>query len=124
RELNLLDGGRPFYRVYRCADGRFVAVGPLEPKFYRQLLELTGLDTEIDPPDQYRGETWPDTTARLEKRFAERTRDEWAARAESLDACVSPVLDFLEAARHPHNLANGLYESAPFPRTGEVLRFA
>ncbi|TXL64653.1 CaiB/BaiF CoA transferase family protein [Zeimonas arvi] len=124
REANLLDGARPFYRVYRCADDRFVAVGALEPKFWRQLLELLGLDGEIDPADQYREASWPATAERLARRFGERSRDEWAALAEPVDACLSPVLDFLEAARHPHNLANRLYRAEPFPQPGAVLDFA
>src|SRR5699024_8443146 len=106
RASNLLDGSMPFYRVYRCADGRFVAVGPLEPKFYRELLDVTGLAGEIDANDQYRAATWPATIAKFEERFATRTRDEWAQAAIDRDACLAPVLDFAEAARDPHNLAN------------------
>lgn len=124
REANLLDGARPFYRVYRCADDRFVAVGALEPKFWRQLLAVTGLDGEIDPADQYRPESWPATAARLEQRFAERSRDDWAKLAEPVDACLSPVLDFIEAARHPHNLANRLFRNEPYPQPGEILDFS
>lgn len=123
RQANLLDGAMPFYRVYRCSDGRFVAVGALEPKFYRQLLELIGLAGEVDPADQYRPESWSATTAAMEGRFAERARDEWAVLAGPVDACLSPVLDFSEAARHPHNLANQLYESEPFAQPGAMLRF-
>jgi len=123
REANLLDGAAPFYRAYRCADLRFVAVGALEPKFWRQLLQLLDLDGEIDPADQYRPGSWPATAERLARRFAEHDRDHWAALAETADACLSPVLDFLEAARHPHNLANGLYLDDPFPQPGSVLRF-
>ncbi len=123
RSSNLLDGAMPFYRVYRCADGRFVAVGPLEPKFYRELLEVTGLVGEIDPADQYRSATWPATLAKFEQRFATRTRDEWAQAAEGRDACLSPVLDFAEAAQDPHNLANGLYRSDPFAQPHETIRF-
>jgi alpha-methylacyl-CoA racemase len=123
RHANLLDGARPFYRSYRCADGRFVAVGALEPKFWRQLLAVVGLDGEIDPADQYRPESWPATTDQLERRFAERSRDDWAALAEPADACLSPVLDFLEAARHPHNLANRLYTSDPYPQPDRLFDF-
>jgi len=123
RQANLLDGAMPFYRVYRCSDSRFVAVGAIEPKFYRQLLDLAGLAGEVDPADQYRPESWPATTARMERRFAERTRDEWARLAEPVDACLSPVLDFSEAVRHPHNLANRLYETEPFGQPGAMLRF-
>ncbi len=123
REHNLLDGAMPFYRVYRCADGRFVAVGPLEPKFYRELLDVTGLLGEVDPKDQYRAQTWPATIAKFEQRFATRTRDEWAQAAHDRDACLAPVLDFAEAARDEHNLANELYRSAPFAQPGTTIRF-
>ncbi|MFP5405462.1 MAG: CoA transferase, partial [Gammaproteobacteria bacterium] len=123
RESNLLDGAMPFYRVYRCADDRFVAVGALESKFYRQLLALTGLEGEVDPADQYRPGSWAATAARLARSFAGTPRDEWANLAESHDACVSPVLDFAEATRHPQNVANGLFESEPFARPGDMMSF-
>ncbi len=123
RAGNLLDGAMPFYRVYRCADGRFVAVGALEPKFYRELLDVAGLLGELDPADQYRAQTWPATIAQFERRFATRTRDEWAQAADERDACLAPVLDFAEAARDPHNLANGLYRGEPFAQPGETIRF-
>src|SRR5690606_989179 len=113
----------PFYRVYRCADDRFVAVGPLEPKFYRELLDVTGLDGEIDPDDQYRSASWPETIEKFEQRFATRTRDEWARAAEGRDACLSPVLDFAEAAQDPHNLANELYRNEPFAQPDQTIRF-
>lgn len=123
RASNLLDGARPFYRVYRCADDRFVAVGALEPKFYRELLDLTGLAGEIDAADQYRAATWPATAAKFEQCFATRTRDEWATAADDRDACLAPVLDFAEAARDAHNLANGLYRADPYPQPDETIRF-
>jgi len=123
RAHNLLDGAMPFYRVCRCADDRFVAVGPLEPKFYRELLDVTGLLGEIDPKDQYRPQTWPATTAKFEQRFATRTRDEWARIADDRDACLAPVLDFAEAARDEHNLANGLYRAEPFAQPDRTIRF-
>ncbi|MBX3614956.1 MAG: CoA transferase [Burkholderiaceae bacterium] len=123
RANNLLDGAMPFYRVYRCADGRFVAAGALEPKFYAQLLAVTGLEGEIDPRDQYRPATWPATTERFAARFASRSRDDWAQAAQAHDACLSPVLDFAEAARHPHNLANGLYRDQPFAQPADVIEF-
>lgn len=123
RANNILDGALPFYRVYRCADGRFVAAGALEPKFYAQLLAVTGLEGEIDPRDQYRPSSWPATIERFAARFATRSRDDWAQAAAAYDACLSPVLDFTEAARHPHNLANGLYRGEPFAQPAEVIRF-
>jgi alpha-methylacyl-CoA racemase len=123
RESNLLDGGAPFYRTYRCADGRFVACGAIEPKFYAQLLRVTGLAGEIDPARQFDPSSWAATAARLAARFAERTRDEWARDAEGVDACLSPVLDFLEAAAYPHNRANGLYRDEPFPQPDRTIGF-
>lgn len=100
RGVNQLDGGWPFYSVYQTKDGRHVAVGALEAKFYRQLIELLELD--VDPEQQHDRSAWPELRGLLEKRFAERTRDEWAALFEGTDACVAPVLSLAEAAAHPH----------------------
>jgi alpha-methylacyl-CoA racemase len=124
RAANLLDGGAPYYRCYPTADGRRVAVGAIEPKFYAQLLALTGLAGEIDARRQNDRATWPATAAALAARFASRSRDEWAVVARDSDACVSPVLDFLEAAAHPHNRANALYRDEPFPMPDRTVGFA
>jgi alpha-methylacyl-CoA racemase len=124
RENNLLDGRAPFYRTYRCGDGRFVAVGPLEPKFYRKLVELAGLSDRIDCARQYDESTWPEVTRIFAERFAGRSRDEWAQATADSDACLSPVLDFLEASAHPHNRANGWFDDdAGFAAPRSVLRF-
>jgi alpha-methylacyl-CoA racemase len=123
RESNLLDGAPPFYRVYPSADKRFVAVGALEPKFYAQLLAVTGLAGEIDAAAQYDRSTWAQTARRLAERFASRSRDDWGRAAEGVDACLSPVLDFAEAATHPHNLANRLYTAEPFARPDRTIAF-
>ncbi|MBA3479280.1 MAG: CoA transferase [Lautropia sp.] len=112
REANLLDGGAPFYRTYACADGGFVAVGALEPKFYRELLDATGLAGRLQAADQYLRETWADAGAILAARFLERGRDDWAEAASGRDCCLSPVLDFTEAAAHPHLRANGWFDQA------------
>src|SRR5690554_1593744 len=120
---NLLDGRLPFYRVYRAKDGLFVSVGALEAKFYAELLKMLGLEGEIDPARQYDEDTYDATAARFAEVFATKTRDEWAAIAEQRDACVAPVLDFAEAAAHPHNRANGWYVSDPFPHPREVIDF-
>ena len=117
REANLLDGGAPFYRTYECADGRFVAVGPLEPQFFAEL--CAGLGVELE---QYDVAAWPDHHRRLEAVFAMRTRDEWAAAFEGTDACVAPVLRMGEAPAHPHMRARGTFmegdvlQAAPAPR--------
>lgn len=106
RESNLLDGGVPFYRTYACADGRFVAVGALEGKFYRELVAGLGLDPGA-LPDRDDQSAWPALTRVLQEAFAGRSRDEWAAVFDGTDACVTPVLDYREAAEHPHLKARG-----------------
>ena len=88
REANLLDGGAPFYAVYECADGRFVAVGALEPPFWAELLVPGWASTVAG--EQYDTDTWPAQRAVFAAAFRTRTRDEWAARFEGTDACVAP----------------------------------
>jgi len=99
RESNLLDGGAPFYDTYRCADGKYVAVGALEPQFYRTLLEGLGLHFEAG---QHEESAWPEHRKTLADTFATRTRDQWTAVFEGTDACVTPVLGLEEAPHHPH----------------------
>ncbi|MEU6140641.1 CaiB/BaiF CoA-transferase family protein [Streptomyces sp. NPDC047081] len=114
RGVNRFDGGWPFYAVYETRDGRHVAVGALERKFYGSLVRLLGLD--VDPDRQHDRSTWPELRRSLAKRFAERTRDEWAELFEGTDACVAPVLTLTEAAAHPHLAARG----SLFTRDGVV----
>ncbi len=114
RGSNLLDGGTPFYRCFTCADGKFVAVGALEPRFYAAL--LAGLEIAPDEAPQYDMRGWPALHARFEAAFAARPRDDWAAHFAGTEACVTPVLSFGEAAAHPHNAARGtLVDGAPAP---------
>jgi alpha-methylacyl-CoA racemase len=122
RGTNLLDGGAPFYDTYQCADGRYVAVGALEPQFYARLLDGLELDG-AELPAQSDREGWPELRATLAAAFRRRTRDEWAERFESTDACVTPVLTGDEAPAHPHNryrhtvtTVNGQPQPAPAPR--------
>jgi alpha-methylacyl-CoA racemase len=122
RERNLLDGGRPYYDVYATADGRHVAVGALEDKFYVELLDRLGLK-DIDPGARADPATWPALRGSLTEAFAARTRDEWAVIFAGSDACVTPVLDLDEAPDHPHNVARATYvgvggatQPAPAPR--------
>jgi alpha-methylacyl-CoA racemase len=99
REANLLDGGCPYYRTYRCADGRHVAVGAIEPRFYAQLLNGLGLaDTAI--PDREDRTSWKALAAIFADAFGKRSRDEWADQFRLSDACVTPVLTFTEAVHH------------------------
>jgi alpha-methylacyl-CoA racemase len=123
REANLLDGAAPFYRTYACAGGGFVAVGALEGKFYRELLDVTGLAGTLDPGDQYREASWPHAGRTFARRFLERGRDDWAAAAAGRDCCLTPVLDFAEAAAHPHLKANGWFSDDEPPRPQPVIRF-
>jgi alpha-methylacyl-CoA racemase len=119
---DLLDGSAPFYGVYRCADGRCIAVGAVEPKFYRSLLANVGAEPEL-ASTQFDESTWPATRARLQQLFATRPRDTWMGLFAGTDACVSPVLA-LEELEHDRHLrtrgtvvqtVDGL-EAAPAPR--------
>jgi alpha-methylacyl-CoA racemase len=124
RDDNLLDGGAPFYRCYATADGRHVAVGALEPQFYRALLVGLGLPEE-DLPDQYDRSGWSVLRERFEAAFSTRTRDEWTAVFAGTDACVVPVLALGEVATDPHLAARGTFvdldgtvQPGPTPRFG------
>ena len=118
---NLLDGGAPFYRCYRCRDGRFVAVGALEPRFYAALAK--GLDLEIDDIPQFPIEHWPAVHARFETIFATRDRDDWADHFSGSEACVTAVLDMAEAPLHPHNVARGTFFPGPPVQPSPAPRF-
>ena len=124
RGVNLLDGGAPFYDTYQTADGRYVAVGALEPKFYDALLAGLGL-SGAGLPAQYDRAGWPVLRERIAAVFATRARDEWAEVFAGSDACVAPVLTPAEAPAHPHNASRGtfadvggLVQPAPAPRFG------
>jgi alpha-methylacyl-CoA racemase len=106
RAANLLDGAAPFYGTYRCADGRFLAVGCLEPEFYQAFVAGLGLDMANLPDRDDRG-TWPALTALFSERIATRNRDDWAATFAGTDACVTPVVDFSEASAEPQIAARG-----------------
>ncbi len=122
RGTNLLDGGAPFYAVYPCADGRYVAVGALEPQFYAALLAGLGL-ADADLPAQLDQAGWPVLRAVFAEAFASADRQHWLAVFDGTDACVTPVLTAAEAARHPHLVArgtlvevDGVVQAAPAPR--------
>jgi alpha-methylacyl-CoA racemase len=118
---NLLDGGAPFYGTYETADGRFMAVGALEPQFYREFVSLLGIEDQI--PDREDPRAWGELRAAVATRFKARTRDEWSEVFQDSDACVAPVLSLREAPRHPHLVARGTFtehggitQPAPAPR--------
>ena len=100
----------PFYDTYRCADGGYVAVAALEPSFYRALLAGIGLGG-IDVESQFDRATWTATKSRLAAAFLTRSRDAWADVFAATDACVTPVLTPVEAARHPANVARDLFHT-------------
>ncbi|MDQ0691376.1 CaiB/BaiF CoA-transferase family protein [Arthrobacter sp. W4I7] len=122
RGENLMDGGCPWYATYGTADGRHVAVAPLEPQFYGELLRLLDLE-EIAPLDRDDRGTWPLIRTALAKAFASRDLEHWDALFSDSDACVAPVRTFAEAERDPQLLArgvlvehDGILQPAPAPR--------
>lgn len=122
RGENLLDGGAPFYDSYETADGRWVALAPLEPKFFAEFVRLTGLDPRF-AERQYDRREWPAMRQAIAALMRTRTRDEWCERLEGSDACFAPVLDFDEAPRHRHAQARAAFveveggiQPAPAPR--------
>jgi len=121
RGTNLLDSGAPHYEVYRCADGEFVSIAPIEAKFREVLLQRLGLPARDFVFDDVA--LWPQTKARLAALFATRTRTQWCDLLEGSDACFAPVLSPLEAPHHPHHRAratfisvDGVVQPAPVPR--------
>jgi alpha-methylacyl-CoA racemase len=146
RGANLLDGAAPFYDTYECSDGRFIAVGALEPKFYDALVTLTGFadtgfadaasadtasaadasanDASVDDGgNRFDPTTWEASRTAWAALFRTKSRDEWTALLEHTDACVAPVLDWTEAPAHPHMAArqtfvtvDGVEQPAPAPR--------
>lgn len=122
RGTNLLDSGAPHYDVYRCADGEYVAVAPIEDKFRDILLERLKIDPAVFPNVADRAQ-WPKAKAILAEKFAQRSRQDWCDLLEGSDACFAPVLSAQEAPNHPHNKTrqtfveiDGVTQPAPGPR--------
>jgi alpha-methylacyl-CoA racemase len=127
RGTNLLDGGAPHYNAYRCADGKWIAVGALEPQFYAALLDGLGIDDPALRPVAPQS-SWQALRERIAAVVTTRTRDEWCTAFEGSDACVTPVLDLDEAPNHPHNVAratfvqrDGMLQPAPAPRLSRSI---
>ena len=119
---NFFLGASPFYDVFDCAGGGRVSLGPIEPKFYAELLQRLGL-LDVDPARQYAHEDWPALRARIAALLATQSREHWCSRLEGSDACFAPVLSFDEAPHHPHLAARGTFVQvdgislpAPAPR--------
>jgi alpha-methylacyl-CoA racemase len=126
---DIFAGGAPWYDTYRTRDGRYVAVGAIEPQFYVQMLEKLGLDAARFAPLGYPAvgsearRVWPELRAAMAAAFASRTREDWCRIFEGSDACVAPVLSLAEAPGHPHNLhrrafidVDGVVQNSPAPR--------
>ncbi|WP_030936274.1 CaiB/BaiF CoA transferase family protein [Streptomyces sp. NRRL S-646] len=121
RGANLLDGGCPYYGTYETADGKYMAVGALEPQFYDEFVRVLGIPEHADARKDWT--RWGELRGAVAARFKSRTRDEWAAVFEGSDACVAPVLSLREAPHHPHLAARGTFtdhggitQPAPAPR--------
>ncbi|UZW58279.1 CoA transferase (plasmid) [Sphingobium sp. JS3065] len=122
RADNLLDGGAPFYDTYQCADGKWVAVGALEPQFYALLVNRVGIEG-IDLSKQMDQREWPALRAKIAEAFLTKDREQWCELLEGSDACFAPILSMDEAPLHPHNVArstfvddNGITRPAAAPR--------
>ncbi len=122
RESFLLDGGAPFYRCYETSDGKYMAVGAIEPQFFAALLAGLGLPAD-EVPNQLDMGNFPRMRDIFAERFASRTRDEWTQVFAGSDACVTPVLTWSEAATNEHLnarstviTAHGVEQAAPAPR--------
>ena len=129
RRANMLDGGAHYYDTYECADGKWVAIGAIEPQFYRELAsmlelpELLNADGSAPFDAQFDKSKWRELKPKIARRIREKTRDEWREIMEGGDACFAPVLSMAEAPQHPHNRAresfaevDGCVQAAPAPR--------
>ncbi|WP_226662300.1 CaiB/BaiF CoA transferase family protein [Microbulbifer aggregans] len=124
RENNLLDGAAYFYDTYETKDGKYIALGAIEPHFFALFAERAGLDpSRFNTAAQADRSQWPALKAELAECFRQKTRDEWSVLLENSDACVSPVLSADEAPQHPHNAGrdsylpiDGYLQPAPAPR--------
>jgi len=127
RGSNLLDGGAPFYTCYRTKDDLYMAVAPIESRFYRNLLNALGLD-DIDPASQHDETQWGSVRQKIQAVFETRTRDEWCELLDGKETCCTPILDMSEVSSHPHNAArktfvsiDGITQPAPAPRFSRTV---
>lgn len=109
--INNGDGGAHFYDTYRCADGKYISIGPMEPQFYQLFLEKLGLTEDEEFKAQWKAKYWSNLKQRLAEIFIEETRQHWCELLEGTDACFAPVLSLAEAPTHPHNIARGTYST-------------
>ena len=124
RGNNVLDSGAPYYDVYECADGKLISVGPLEARFYAQLLQKIGVDT-ADLGAQNDKAKWAHNKRIIAEAFRAKSRDEWCALLEGTDVCFAPVLSFKEAPDHAHLQARGTFvEVDGVVQPAPALRFS
>ncbi len=123
RGTNLLDTGAPFYDVYECSDGLYVSIGSLEPQFYAELMEKSGLGDDPEMAPQNEQDSWPANKERVAALFKTKTRAQWCEIMEHTDICFAPVLSMEEATEHPHNVHRktflefgGMTQAGPAPR--------
>ena len=123
RGVNLLDSGAHFYDTYETLDGKFVAIGSIEPKFYAELTRITSMDQDADWKDQMNSVHWPSLKQRLTALFKTKTRSDWCSLMEGTDICFAPVLSMPDATEHAHNRhreafldLEGIMQPAPAPR--------
>ena len=119
----MLDGGAHFYDSYETADGKYIAIGSVEPQFYRTLLELLGLAGDAEFTHQLDPRRWPHLKGRLTRLFKSKSRAEWCTLLEGSDACFTPILSMAEVPGHAHNAVRnafielaGVIQPAPAPR--------
>jgi len=123
RGVNMLDSGAPFYEVYETNDGKYVAVGAIEPQFYEELLRGLNLE-ESDIPSRWDREQWPALKQYFGEIFLRKSRDEWTSIFEGVDACVTPVLSPQEATTHPYNVERHVFVAGANPQPSPAPRFS
>ncbi len=121
---NIIDGGAHFYGVYETKDGKYISLGAIEPKFYKLMIDLLGLEG-VDLSIQLDRIHWPAMREKVAAAVQEKTRDEWCEIMEGTDVCFAPVLDMAEAPEHPHNKARGTFvEIDGFVQPGPAPKFS
>ena len=124
RESNVLDGGAPFYSLYETADGRYVSVAAIEPKFFRALCDGLGIE-EDQHSKQFDTEHWPEMRRRFETAIASKTAAEWDSIMSSREACFGQVLSLEEAQNHPHLKSRSVVVDIDgIPQPGPAPRFS
>ncbi len=125
RGTNMLDTGAPFYDVYECSDGKFVSIGSIEPQFYAELLELSGLGDVAGFDQQMNSAEWPAMKEQVAAVFKAKSRDEWCTIMEHTDVCFAPVLSMEESTKHPHMVERGTFvEVGGVTQAGPAPRFS